>query len=114
MYLWTLRNDRETAWRRRYRSYFFARSPVVSRCGIGCEGPRETLSKSSSIRPIGQTQVVAKTRDRRRRRGRPLFSLKQRSGEFRLPDDAQQCAARGLIVKWNRHGYRRRVQTLLH
>jgi hypothetical protein len=44
----------------------------------------------------------------------PLFSLKQRSREFRLPNDAQQRAAWGLIVKRNGNGCRCRLQTLLH
>ena len=42
------------------------------------------------------------------------FGLKQRSREFRLPNDAQQRAASDRIVKRNRNGYRRCLQTLLH
>ena len=43
-----------------------------------------------------------------------LFGLKQRLREFRLPNDAQQRATPDRIVKRNRNGYRRCLQTLLH
>jgi len=43
-----------------------------------------------------------------------VLGLKQRSREFRLPNNTQQRASSDRIVKWNGDGYRGRLQTLLH
>src|ERR1035441_5235284 len=43
-----------------------------------------------------------------------VFGFKQRFREFRLPNDAPQGSTSDRIVKRNRIGYRRCLQTLLH
>ena len=43
-----------------------------------------------------------------------VFGFKQRFREFRLPNDAPQGSTSDRIVKRNRNGYRRCLQTLLH
>ena len=45
---------------------------------------------------------------------RLVFGFKQRFREFRLPNDAPQGSTSDRIVKRNRNGYRRCLQTLLH
>ena len=65
------------------------------------------LSTHWGCRPKGTTRHITGC-------CRQLLSLKQRSGEFRLPNDAQQGTAWRVIVKRNRNCYRGRLQTLLH
>ena len=78
------------------------RSPANADCGV-CQDHSPPGKRMQS-----RNQELVSPNDSR------LFSLKQRSREFRLPNNTQKRAARGLIVKGYRNGYRRRLQTLLH
>jgi hypothetical protein len=71
-------------------------------------------AECADVRLIEDDPRVGPAADRVEFRSGLPFGLKQRSREFRLSNDAQQGAASQRVVKRNRNGYRRGLQTLLH
>jgi hypothetical protein len=87
-------------------------------CGDASAEPRSEINpgKRRSVEPAhaaGARRVAAQP-GQGHSAGSPALGFKQRSREFRLPNDTQQGTSSDRIVKRNGDGYRGCLQTLLH